>query len=1015
MRIYSLSLWLLVAGIAFSQVLALPAGTEKDRPEIAGQVRACRASSEARISIRPLPDADGRRHPSQPLPTDRQGNFLSELDTPGIYRILVEDGGTEVRSAVVPVTGLVVLPPVEAPACGARPSYPWRDDEATADPEIRSGQVLLTGRLTRVNAPDLPLTAGWLWTDRPVPRVVQTSADGTFELAMPRTGKFRLHVHVPGYLDMAIPTRTDGHENPIEMDIPLVPASSVTGHVRDGLGPAAAARVRATPIEDADAEPASSSHLARIAYSDRRGRFSLALVPHAKYRLAAFLDGATGNEVTIQTGAAGVTKSGVELSVSRKAAVSGEVRNMEGDPVFEAIVTLVSEENDLLAAQAGRRPTRSKSLSASSDSHGAFEITDVDGNDYHLVVVADGLEPLLTPGFHLAAAEHRDLGTLFLSTGIRITGRVEDSDGSPVEGASIRVALTDGRDRAFAYRRSEGTESDEDGRFQVTGLPPDQEVLLRIRHAGYLPKTATFRIPMDQDPVISLEPASRVVGYVVTENEAPVEGARVRLRPASSETPLLRRIAARGGVETTAVTDSEGRFEIPEAEAGPAILTAEAKHFETSHLAVDVPAGQTADEVEIILRKGRTLTGRVIDSSGSPVEDAVVSAEGKQSRSRGRGLFELSGLSPTGAVEIVARHPAFGSTSATASTSDPQPLVLRFQDSASLEIQVVDPGEIAVSGARITVIGGQTPFPRTEKTGASGRCQLQLEPGTYRVTVNDPRYRSAPAETVELEPGDHRELRVHVSPGIQVAGVIVGAESAQLAGASVRATSATETPRDSPVDTSGGYRLTGLRPGEWTITAFLRDGRRAEATVTLDGDRDLVRRDLEIGSGLELHGEVIVDGKPLAGGWVTVTSFDGAVLARTLTAHDGTFQVRGLQDERVQVDLVDTTGTLRLSVPARVDELLEVAVDTGTLSGTVYGSANGLPVEGAVVRLQPLADSRLFAHRGRTLPDGHFGPFRLPQGRYRLIVEHPGYRHLVTEVEIEPVGSDLMLGLDPAG
>jgi protocatechuate 3,4-dioxygenase beta subunit len=149
--------------------------------------------------------------------------------------------------------------------------------------------------------------------------------------------------------------------------------------------------------------------------------------------------------------------------------------------------------------------------------------------------------------------------------------------------------------------------------------------------------------------------ADALRGRVVdATNSAPLR--RVRLTVSSGDRPV-----------DTAFTDNDGRFVIPSVPTTP--LTVRAAKGGYVAAVASLPAGRGGTDVAFSLPKSAAVTGRIVDSNGSPVSGAFVVArrllaDGRKAPdSAGRffaasdalGDYRLGGL-PAGRYEITAAH-----------------------------------------------------------------------------------------------------------------------------------------------------------------------------------------------------------------------------------------------------------------------------------------------------------------------------------------------------------------------
>lgn len=205
---------------------------------------------------------------------------------------------------------------------------------------------------------------------------------------------------------------------------------------------------------------------------------------------------------------------------------------------------------------------------------------------------------------------------------VLLVGRVEDVDGEPVEGASVRLVPEAGA----ASGAAAPVTSDARGAF---ALPFDgRAARLTASREGYCEWTAP-RVPGEAhgaalaDHVIVLAPAVRLGGRVVDVEDQPIAGARVRARVRPHDGAALTWLEW----STESGPDGEFVFEgLPRVD-DTALLTGEREGFVAAGLRV---TGLGREDLELVLRAypegDRVLRGRVLDGAGAPIEGAWVGA-----------------------------------------------------------------------------------------------------------------------------------------------------------------------------------------------------------------------------------------------------------------------------------------------------------------------------------------------------------------------------------------------------
>lgn len=200
-------------------------------------------------------------------------------------------------------------------------------------------------------------------------------------------------------------------------------------------------------------------------------------------------------------------------------------------------------------------------------------------------------------------------------------------------------------------------------------------------------------VPGDRPPLL---PRDRV-GAPVRDNARSTPGTGKvtgRVLAADTGSPVRRAqiqlTSVEGRVSRGAVSDNEGRYEIPSLPAGRYRLYVSRAGFvqleygqsrpnEAGKL-LDIADGQTIGKVDFSLSRGSAITGRITDEFGDPVTDAQVQAlqfqltngernlvnAGRPARTDDLGQFRIFGLMPGDyVVQALLRDASFGSNGTT--------------------------------------------------------------------------------------------------------------------------------------------------------------------------------------------------------------------------------------------------------------------------------------------------------------------------------------------------------------
>lgn len=485
----------------------------------------------------------------------------------------------------------------------------------------------------------------------PSPRVVLYTPEGRLlrssqadtgalvTLGSVATGDYVVEGQAVGFHPAQLPVHVGQGEKPLELQ--LFRAPRISGQVLDMYGrPAAGVRVQPRPT----GEPV---------LADEEGHFMAPVPTAGLYTLRA-------HHPEWGVGQAQVTApaEGVRLELQPGAAV--EVTAVaQGQRVAGVELTLVSVEGSSLQ---GRRPT---------GADGVVSIHGLAPGTYAGTLTH--AEYLPAPFQLLVAEEGQTLRmTLELRGGASLAGKVVDVQGAPVAGASV-VAIplpeAGGEVEPGAYKGPVLTNSQ--GHFELRALPSGASYHLRAEHPGHGQKQVVMGQAGGEPVQLVLEPRRKYRGVVVSEQGAPVSRFRLNGRevmdpegrfetgltvvdgrvwltleaqgfqPAQVARPaqpdlgrleLKRAAVLRGRVldetgapvaealvmnergRNWAVTDAEGRFELPAT-------------LQTERVQVTVRRGRLRGAatvasleapVEVVLRLPTRLHGRVMREEGQP-------------------------------------------------------------------------------------------------------------------------------------------------------------------------------------------------------------------------------------------------------------------------------------------------------------------------------------------------------------------------------------------------------------
>lgn len=291
--------------------------------------------------------------------------------------------------------------------------------------------------------------------------------------------------------------------------------------------------------------------------------------------------------------------------------------------------------------------------------------------------------------------------------------------------------------------------------------------------------------------------AATATGRVLDERtRTPIPQAKVTLMPSAEQrraTPFIR--------PTFVLTDADGRFVLTGIAPGPHTVQVTAAGYVGGRADVTATAamGAAANDVEVVLRPGGVLRGRVLDADGAPVDGAMVYAQRRVERGR-------VGTPVAGALTPGVSGPRLVSIGAPARTD-----VL-----GAFTLEAVEPGPYYVRVTAASRQGRET----SPGSGITTKALPTYYPGTIEPETAIP-VGARSGESTEV--GD---IRLQFAAAFHVTGIVVDEAGQPVEHVRVRL-----VPSDAPhgalpatgtrADTGAGgeFRLSGVLQGQYLLVA----------------------------------------------------------------------------------------------------------------------------------------------------------------------------------------------------
>ena len=822
----------------------------------------------------------------------------------------------------------------------------------------------------------------------------RSDTDGFFEITAPEAGTYRLRILTEGYLTFEHPLVPLIEDTALE-PVPLVRTEpfEIRAFTREGR-PIAGVAIRSFP-ERSLAGYSGWREEDRSGVTGAEGRLVLRQVRGERLNLIAISPAFLG-------------QSGIPAETGRPVVLTPRpplrlvVRDAAGQPVPDALLRWRSQPVSLT------------------------------GPDGRLdVVLPPGDEPLTVESKegHWATISARLAATaavfpVRLAPPRILTGRVV----SAISSAPLPNALVWAGGISNSPARTAA-----DGGFRLV-LSTSEEVTLEVAADGYLRPESRFAPPPASGPlVLRLEPAARISGRVVDEEDRPVSGAGLQVIPAPKGSQALVQSRADGSFQVSGLAFKES-YEIQASRQG----------FVRSFLKFRTPApGQTPSPLRLVLQAGQSAFGRVASEAGTPVAGAELTlfreplgtSEIFRTVADAEGRFEIRALT-AGRFTLWVHGEGFAPlrriVEVPAELKRADLGVIELPSGAWIEGQVMDTHGAPVASARIWTDFGtllplsQEPKPNTE-TGPDGRFRFLAPRGTpIELTVEREGY--LPLRVPGVEAPTPEALHLELKADHSLSGRVVGPDGEPVVDATLtrveemrfdNSMSRSESPLGR-TDAQGLFRLSGLETGTTDVRVSAEGYRtRMIRGVPIPQDQDREGFEIVLSRWNALRVRVLSpEGGPISHAFLRAEPEP----ARQITNVADVDMLGGTggfcqTDERgtCQVEIQEP-GAYRVfaSLGQRETSVL-VRAGRGTTpvelripkTHEVFGRVTDRQRRGLAGVSVRLTEDRRSSQETRTAEDGSFALSEVADGSYGLVAKRQGFLQSGGPRDLQVAGADV--------
>lgn len=719
--------------------------------------------------------------------------------------------------------------------------------------------------------------------------------------------------------------------------------------------------------------------------SDSSGAFTVDLTEPGVYEILVVARGyvpfAGNSDLLGET----VPEYQVEVRLSKGASISGKVTESESNKGAAGVTVTVESTG---------KP------SCVTDGDGRYMVEGLAPGEYGVAVDVTGTpymvgKELPYKKVTLTSADQKVDNVNFTvdAAGV-VWGYVLSPDKAPIPSANVMLSSSESMISqalsTIAKKAAPITDtSGEDGYYELTGVPFNQEWRIHALSGAYAPQLSEpFLLTAAQRNVridIFLFAGTNVYGRVETSDGEAVSGASVTCIPAYKS--FFGSMTAPQAFRNSN-SDADGLFAINELPAGEYQLFAQKKGFKITPMGLPIYPDGYSDlkDVRLVLNSveegSYAVFGQAVDDRGMGVDGVNIRLAGvsmglegadRTTTTANNGQFRFDGVS-TGQYTIIAEKDGYSPTTVRRVRLNEETRVLMRQSavvrghviakgaSTPLETYEVAAYPLSESSGTVNVMGMVGDAMRSETFYApDGSYEMSLNAGMYRLEGSAAGYTPTRVE-IKVEAGEVLEgidLILEEQGGI-ISGSVFAAGGGSVQGAAVtllEASSPAEAmmmlasnavPEDhiQRVGEDGTFSFDSLPEGQYVVIAQHPSFPTAQSeliVLTAAGRQENVR--IRFGSGGGIEGYVYSDGQAVPGAMLLVV---GNGVTQNATADEsGYYYLDGLSSGVYQAMVTDiASGDLSSIYDARG---VQLTVEEGVVTRYDFGTQEGARIEGQCV------------------------------------------------------------------